>query len=73
MKNVGITGHIRPDGDCVGSCMALYNYIISNYEDICVDVYLEDVGEEFNFITNIDCYKIRICFLFNSVDRYDST
>ncbi len=57
VKNVGITGHIRPDGDCVGSCMALYNYIISNYEDICVDVYLEDVGEEFNFITNIDKVK----------------
>ena len=26
-STVGITGHIRPDGDCVGSCMALYRYI----------------------------------------------
>ena len=23
---VGITGHIRPDGDCTGSTLALYNY-----------------------------------------------
>ncbi len=27
VKTVGIGGHIRPDGDCVGSCMALYLYI----------------------------------------------
>ena len=29
LKYVAILGHIRPDGDCVGSCMGLYNYIIS--------------------------------------------
>ena len=22
---IGISGHIRPDGDCIGSCMGLYN------------------------------------------------
>lgn len=26
-KTIGIGGHIRPDGDCVGSCMALYLYL----------------------------------------------
>ena len=26
-KVIGITGHIRPDGDCVGSTLGLYNYI----------------------------------------------
>ena len=26
VKTMGIGGHIRPDGDCVGSCMALYLY-----------------------------------------------
>ena len=25
VKTVGIGGHIRPDGDCIGSCMALYS------------------------------------------------
>lgn len=25
VKSVGITGHIRPDGDCTGSVLALYN------------------------------------------------
>ncbi len=25
VTSVGITGHIRPDGDCVGSTLGLYN------------------------------------------------
>lgn len=40
-KKVGIAGHIRPDGDCVGSCMGLYNYILDNYKDIDVHIYME--------------------------------
>ena len=27
VKTMGIGGHVRPDGDCVGSCMALYLYV----------------------------------------------
>ncbi len=57
VKTVGITGHIRPDGDCIGSCMGLYNYILSNYKHVQVDVYLESVGEEFDFIENISHIK----------------
>ena len=34
VKTVGIGGHIRPDGDCVGSCMALYLYIRKYFPDI---------------------------------------
>ena len=25
VNTVAISGHIRPDGDCVGSCLAMYN------------------------------------------------
>ena len=39
VKTVGIGGHIRPDGDCVGSCMALYLYIRKYFPDIDVNVY----------------------------------
>lgn len=56
-KSIGITGHIRPDGDCVGSCMGLYNYIIENYKDVTVDVYLEEPGKEFGYIDNINIIK----------------
>ena len=42
VKTVGIGGHIRPDGDCIGSCMGLYLYIRKYFPDIEADVYLED-------------------------------
>ena len=31
---IAIGGHVRPDGDCVGSCMALYLYIRKYFPDI---------------------------------------
>ena len=40
VKSVAIGGHIRPDGDCVGSCMAMYQYIRTWYPETDVDVYL---------------------------------
>ena len=40
VKTMGIGGHIRPDGDCVGSCMALYLYVKTYYPEIQADVYL---------------------------------
>lgn len=42
-STVAIAGHIRPDGDCTGSCLGVYNYISKNYPDIKADVYLEPV------------------------------
>ena len=30
----GIAGHVRPDGDCVGSTLAIYNYIKEYYPQI---------------------------------------
>ena len=46
-KTVAIGGHIRPDGDCVGSCMGLYLYLKENYPEVSVDLYLEDIPECF--------------------------
>jgi len=46
-KTVAIGGHVRPDGDCVGSCMGLYQYIKKHFAQIQVDVYLEDIPECF--------------------------
>lgn len=51
-KYVAILGHIRPDGDCVGSCMGLYNYIEANYEGIKSDVYLNPIPGCFSIFAN---------------------
>ncbi len=47
VNTVAIGGHIRPDGDCVGSCMGLYQYLKQNNTNLQVDVYLEDIPESF--------------------------
>ena len=57
IHTVAISGHIRPDGDCVGSCLAVYNYICDNYPDIMADVYLETIPDKFLFLKNAN--KIR--------------
>lgn len=50
INTVAIAGHVRPDGDCVGSCMGLYLYLKENYPDIAADVYLEQPGAQFSFL-----------------------
>ena len=63
VKSVGITGHIRPDGDCTGSVLALYNYILENMPEIDVDLYLEQPGSELYYLKNIDKIRNMMCFL----------
>lgn len=53
-KTVGIAGHVRPDGDCVGSCMSLYNYLKKNRQDLQVKVYLEYVDSKFSIVPNVE-------------------
>lgn len=53
--NVAIAGHVRPDGDCVGSCLGLAEYIRSNFPKVAaVDVYLEEIPECFRFLKGAD-------------------
>jgi phosphoesterase RecJ-like protein len=68
VKTVGISGHIRPDGDCVGSCMGVYLYLKKNYPKVRADVFLEKIPPEYSFIEDID--KVRSDFK-TDVDSYD--
>ena len=54
VKTMGIGGHVRPDGDCVGSCMALYLYMKTWYPQIKTDVYLERPKPVFGHIACMD-------------------
>ncbi|ROR30822.1 phosphoesterase RecJ-like protein [Mobilisporobacter senegalensis] len=56
-KKIGIAGHVRPDGDCVGSCIALYNYLTTHCKGKEVTVYLEKIPDTFMFLKNIDKIK----------------
>ncbi|MDO4978446.1 MAG: bifunctional oligoribonuclease/PAP phosphatase NrnA [Eubacteriales bacterium] len=53
-NTIAISGHIRPDGDCVGSCLGLCTYLLDQYPDKQVDVYLDEIPAEFLFLKNSD-------------------
>lgn len=57
VKTVGISGHVRPDGDCVGSTLAVYNYITTYYPNVQVELFLESIPDVFLFLKNADKIK----------------
>ena len=63
---IAIIGHIRPDGDCIGSNLAMYNYITDNYPDKTVDVYDEPCSPTFKLLSGYRKIKHE-----HSGERYD--
>ena len=53
-KTLAIFGHVRPDGDCAGSTLALYNYVTDNFPNIKVQVYLERFPESYKILNGAD-------------------
>ena len=53
-KSIAISGHIRPDGDCIGSCIAVALFLREKMPNCVVDVLLEDPSDIFNTISEID-------------------
>lgn len=52
---VAIAGHLRPDGDCVGACLGLYNYLTGKFKGRKqIDVYLESIPAAFSFLENAE-------------------
>ena len=71
-KTIGIAGHVRPDGDCMGSCMSLYNYLKKNRPDLDVRVFLEFVDKKFNIIENTDQIITQDMTVLNLICLYHS-
>lgn len=57
---VAIGGHIRPDGDCVGSTLGLYQYIKKQFPHVKVDIYLEDIPDKFRFLVASEEIKTEV-------------
>lgn len=51
---IGISGHIRPDGDCIGSAMGLYLYLKKACPTAEIQIMLEKPAEIFNCIRGVD-------------------
>lgn len=68
-KNIVLVSHKFPDGDTLGSATAMYEMIMTNFEDKCVDIVNSDlVAEKLAFLPNsekviqdFDCKKYDLC------------
>lgn len=49
-RSMAICGHIRPDGDCTGASLGLFQYMRDNFPDVKTDVYLETVWPPFRML-----------------------
>lgn len=65
--SVAISGHIRPDGDCVGSVMGLYLYLKKELPKAEIDIYLDKPADIFDCISHIEDIKSE----FNTNKIYD--
>ena len=70
-EEIGIIGHIRPDGDCVGSCLSLYCYLSNAYRNSGkrITVFLEKPSGIYSYLkgfSEIDSMygyrKLNVCF-----------
>ena len=74
---IAIVGHVRPDGDCVGSCLAVCNYITEQYPEKTVDVYLETPPVKFSYLKQFERIssdsntgkQYELCICLDSGDR----
>ena len=67
VKRVCITGHVKPDGDCVGSCLGLKNYLADNFPQVQADVYLDPYDPSFSFMR----YENQVKHSDSSIQFYD--
>lgn len=58
-ETIAIGGHVRPDGDCIGSCMGLYSYVRDRYPEKKVTVYLEEIPGAFDYLKCEEAYEIK--------------
>ncbi len=83
VNSIGITGHTNPDGDCVGSCLGLWQFLKKKFPDKKIKVLLEKPLDMFAFINGADeilymdedCvlaeewqdYSFDVCFVLDTV------
>ena len=53
-RRIAITGHQKPDGDCVGACLATWYYLKNNLKDAEVLTFLEEPDPVFAELAGYD-------------------
>lgn len=52
--SVVILGHVNPDGDCMGSCLAMYRYARKRKQGADIRVCLKNFHEKFSYLDGYD-------------------
>ena len=73
---IGLIGHVRPDGDAVGSCLGLKGYINTINPAAKVTVFLGEFSKDFDFLEGADevCsdfsqeMELDLCFMLDCSD-----
>lgn len=81
-NTIAVSGHVRPDGDCVGSTLAMYLYLQDNYNQDgkkTIDYFLEEPPKEFQILEGVNSlnpsfqsdkvYDLYIALDCGSIDR----
>ena len=63
-ETILVLAHKSPDGDAIGSGLAVYNALLNMYKK--VDIIIEDVPRIFNFLPNVDKIKST-----SNIEEYD--
>lgn len=66
-STIGISGHVRPDGDCIGSTLGLYHFIKNNFPETEVNIFLEEAPEVFHFLPGYS----HVCHTFDPERKFD--
>lgn len=53
-STIGIAGHTKPDGDCVGAVFGMYSYLSNVYKDAKIKVFMEEPSQTFSFLKGFD-------------------
>jgi len=59
VRTAAISGHINPDGDCVGSCLGMLCYLNDNHPEIQAEVFLQEPAPMFGFLKGSDQIRLR--------------
>ncbi len=51
---IAVSGHVNPDGDCIGACLGLYTYLKDRFRGKQVHVYLNEIGSRFFLLKYAD-------------------
>ncbi len=78
VKTVAMAGHVRPDGDAIGACLAISLYLEENYPEIRSKIYLQEIPVGFSNVYGIDricldCSEDIVYDLFLCLDCADET